>query len=164
MAEHPNKHIREAIKYALKKSWRLLKAGPRAHVWGQLFCPLARRGGCILSESSVRQGIRKTTPEGLAKRSTIVPMPEARATGAKMKRKKIYGFSLVLTAPALSADECDALYEAGCDDGTIVTRNRVTFIAFDRKADSLEQAIRSATADVRTAGFEIKRVEMPALV
>ena len=78
-----------------------------------------------------------------------------------MKRKKTYGFSVVLTAPALSAKECDALYEAGCDDGTIVTRNRVTFIAFDRKADSLEQAIRSATADVRAAGLEVERVEMP---
>ena len=81
-----------------------------------------------------------------------------------MKRKKTYGFSVVLTAPTLSAEECETLYEAGCDDGTIVTRNKVTFIAFDRKADSLEQAIRSATANVRAAGFEVERVEMPALV
>ena len=81
-----------------------------------------------------------------------------------MKRKKTYGFSVVLTTPVLSDEQCDALHEAGCDDGTIVTRNKVTFIAFDRKADSLEQAIRSATADVRAAGFEVKRVEMPALV
>jgi len=81
-----------------------------------------------------------------------------------MKRKKTYGFSMVLTASTLSAEECDALYEAGCDDGTIVTRNKVTYIAFDRKAESLEQAIRSATANVRAAGFEVKRVEIPALV
>jgi hypothetical protein len=80
-----------------------------------------------------------------------------------MKRKRTYVFSVVLTAPTLSPEECDALYEAGCDDGTIVTRKRVTFIAFDRKADSLEEAIRSATADVRAAGFDIKRVEMAAL-
>ena len=80
-----------------------------------------------------------------------------------MKRQKTYGFSVVLTASALSVDECDALYEAGCDDGTIVTRNKVTFIAFDRKAVSLEQAIRSATADVRAAGFEVERVEIHAL-
>jgi hypothetical protein len=81
-----------------------------------------------------------------------------------MKRKKTYGFSLILAVPSLSVEECEALYEAGCDDGTIVTRKGVTFIAFDRKGDSLEQAIRSATADVRAAGFEVKRVEMPALV
>jgi hypothetical protein len=71
---------------------------------------------------------------------------------------------VALTKASLSVAECDALYEAGCDDGTIVTRNRVTFIAFDRKAASLEEAIRSATADVRSAGFDVKRVEMPALV
>lgn len=81
-----------------------------------------------------------------------------------MKRKKTYAFSVVLTASALSTKECDALYEAGCNDGTIVTRDNATFIAFDRKADSLEQAIRSATANVRAAGFEVKRVEIPALV
>lgn len=81
-----------------------------------------------------------------------------------MKRKKTYGFSVVLTVPALSVDECDALYEAGCDDGTVVTRNRVTFIVFDRKAESLEKAARSATADVLAAGFEVKRVEMQASV
>jgi hypothetical protein len=81
-----------------------------------------------------------------------------------VKRKNTYGFSVVLTTPALSNEECEALYEAGCDDGTIVTRNKVTFIAFDRKADSLEQAIRSATANVRAAGLEVERVEMPALV
>ena len=81
-----------------------------------------------------------------------------------MKTKKTYSFSLVLTASVLSIEDCDAIYEAGCDDGTIVTRNRVAFIAFDRKANSLEEAIRSATANVRAAGFEVKRVEMPALV
>ncbi len=81
-----------------------------------------------------------------------------------MKRKKTYGFSVILAARTLRVEECEALYEAGCDDGTIVSRNRVTFIAFDRKADSLEEAIRSATADVRAAGFEVVRVEMPALV
>jgi hypothetical protein len=81
-----------------------------------------------------------------------------------MKRKKTYCFSVLLTAPALTPEECEALYEAGCDDGTIVTRNKVTFVAFDRKAASLEQAIRSAIADVRAAGLEVERVEMPALV
>jgi hypothetical protein len=81
-----------------------------------------------------------------------------------MKKKKTYGFSVVLTTPSLSENDCDALYEAGCDDGTIVSRNGITFIAFDRKASTLEKAIRSATADVRAAGFEITHVEMPALV
>lgn len=70
-----------------------------------------------------------------------------------------YEFSVVLAAGELSDADCDVLYEAGCDDGTVVTRSGVTWIAFDREADSLEEAIRSATAQVRAAGFEVARVE-----
>lgn len=77
---------------------------------------------------------------------------------------KTYGFSLILEAATITDEDCDALYDAGCDDGTIVTRNGVTHIAFDREAESLEAAIRSATADVRKAGFEVARIEMDALV
>jgi hypothetical protein len=83
--------------------------------------------------------------------------------GATNGKTKKYEFSVVLTASKISAKDCKALYEAGCDDGTIVTRNRVTFIAFDRKAASLEKAIRSAAANVRAAGFEVAHVELPAL-
>ena len=46
MADHPNKHIREAIKYALAKGWRLTKS--HGHVWGQLWCPEQSRDGCII--------------------------------------------------------------------------------------------------------------------
>ena len=77
---------------------------------------------------------------------------------------KIYEFSLVLAAAEVTDDNCDRLHEAGCDDGTVVTRDGVTHIAFDREAESLEEAIRSATAQVRVAGFEVARVEMDALV
>ena len=31
---HPNKHIRQAVRYAARKGWRVTKAGPRAHIWG----------------------------------------------------------------------------------------------------------------------------------
>jgi hypothetical protein len=73
MAEHPNKHIREAIEYAQKMGWRLLKAGPRAHVWGQLFCPFARRGGCIIRVFSTPRNPENML-EGSAKRPTVVPI------------------------------------------------------------------------------------------
>ena len=77
---------------------------------------------------------------------------------------KTYEFSVVLTAPELTNDDCDTLYEAGCDDGTVVTRDGITRVAFDREAVSLEEAIRSATAQVRAAGFQVTKVEMDALV
>lgn len=77
---------------------------------------------------------------------------------------KTYEFTIVLKAKDLTLDQCDALYEAGCDDGTIVTRNHTAHIAFDRESDSLEEAIRSASNEIRLAGFEIERVEMEAFV
>lgn len=76
---------------------------------------------------------------------------------------KTYGFCLVLTPPEVTDGECDALHEAGCDDGTVVTRSGVTYVAFDRQAESLEEAIRSAIAQVRAARFQVGRVETDGL-
>jgi len=46
MAQHPNKHIRAAVEYAVANGWTLRKAGPRAHIWGRLYCRLGTRNGC----------------------------------------------------------------------------------------------------------------------
>jgi len=74
---------------------------------------------------------------------------------------KKYDFTLVLSGSLeLTEDIADALFEAGCDDGTPGTCNGLFSIDFHRKANSLEQAIRSAIGDVRSAGFEVARVEM----
>jgi len=73
-----------------------------------------------------------------------------------------YSFDLILKQSHLSDAECDALYEAGCADATIVTRSGVTRLSFDRNATSLEEAIRTAAADTRRAGFTIVRVELEA--
>ena len=78
--------------------------------------------------------------------------------------KRTYAFYVVLAVGEVTNDDCDGLYEAGCDDGTVVTREGVTYVAFDREAGSLEEAIRSAATQVKTAGFELARVEMDALV
>ena len=46
MARHPNKHIREAIKYAEANGWNFTKASGRAHVFGVLWCRQGDRTGC----------------------------------------------------------------------------------------------------------------------
>ncbi|MGA2257664.1 MAG: hypothetical protein ABSG53_23635 [Thermoguttaceae bacterium] len=46
MNNHKNKHIRAAVNYALGHGWRLVLAGPRAHIRGKLYCPLHDRTGC----------------------------------------------------------------------------------------------------------------------
>ena len=34
MADHPDKHIRQAVRYAKSQGWIVEKAGGRAHIWG----------------------------------------------------------------------------------------------------------------------------------
>lgn len=46
MAEHPNKHIREAIRFAEQHGWRFEKANARAHISGTVYCAEASRTGC----------------------------------------------------------------------------------------------------------------------
>ena len=74
-----------------------------------------------------------------------------------------YEFSLILSGPLeLTEDLADSLFEAGCDDATPGTCNGVFSIDFHREADSLEAAIRSAIANVESAGYRVTRVEMEA--
>ena len=74
-----------------------------------------------------------------------------------------YEFTVILKgAPELTEDMADSLYEAGCDDGTPGTCNGVFSIDFHREADSLESALRSAIAHIKSAGYEVERVEINA--
>jgi hypothetical protein len=71
-----------------------------------------------------------------------------------------YEFSLILTQPEITDDDTDKLYEAGCDDASILTRDRVTRIQFDRHAANLDEALASAIENVERAGFAVARVEI----
>ena len=71
---------------------------------------------------------------------------------------KEHEFTLILTADP-DEEQADKLYGA-FDDGTISTIAGVPQIHFHREAASLEEAIHSAIGDVRSAGFDVQRVEM----
>jgi hypothetical protein len=71
---------------------------------------------------------------------------------------KDHEFTLVLVTDPDEA-QADKLYSV-VDDGTLVTTAGTPQILFHREAPSLEEAIRSAVGDVRSAGFEVARVEM----
>ena len=74
-----------------------------------------------------------------------------------------YDFTLILTESLeLTDDLADALFAAGCDDGTPGTCNGIFSIDFHHEAISLEEAIRSAIADVKNAGYKVVRVEIEA--
>ena len=71
-------------------------------------------------------------------------------------------FTLILSVEEVTDDQCNALYEAGCDNGTVSTSERVTRIDFCRDAPTLEEAIRSAIGNVNAARLQVARVEIEA--
>lgn len=76
---------------------------------------------------------------------------------------KTYEFDVVLKGVAEVTDElADALFAAGCDDGTPACCNGITWVHFDREAVSLEEAIRLALGQIRAGGFAVEKVELDA--
>ena len=75
---------------------------------------------------------------------------------------KEHEFTLVL-ATEPDEETADRLYGI-FDDGTISTVAGVSQIQFHRQADSLEEAMRSAITQVRSAGLEVANVEIEPAV
>lgn len=74
-----------------------------------------------------------------------------------------YHFSLVVSDRVeLSERIADALYSAGCADATPGTCQGILTLDFHREAPSLEEAIRTAIANVRSTGLDVARVEIDA--
>ena len=73
----------------------------------------------------------------------------------------IFDFKVVLDQTEIDEREADALY-ARCKDGTLITSEGVTYMDFDRQADSLDEAVRSAVSDIHAAGFHAVRIEIEA--
>lgn len=72
-----------------------------------------------------------------------------------------FSFTVFLSGVDVMTDEiAEALVSAGCDDGSPFSRLGQAGVDFDRRADSLADAIRSAVSDVRKAGFQVDRVEL----
>jgi len=73
---------------------------------------------------------------------------------------RTHDFTVVLTGiTEVTDDASNALYEAGCDDGSFASRDGIAFIMFHRHAPTLREAIDSAIVDVKRAGFGVLRVE-----
>ena len=60
----------------------------------------------------------------------------------------------------MTTDLADALFAAGCDDGHPWSSDGVAAITFNRDADSLISAVRSAISDVQKAGCVVRKVEI----
>ena len=70
-------------------------------------------------------------------------------------------FTAVLSGVDEISDElAEALYEAGCDDGTVGSSCGIAKVSFAREVPSLQEAIRSAIADIQQAGGVVDRVQI----
>jgi len=86
---------------------------------------------------------------------------------ATKQTNREHDFTLVLAGiPDLTEDVENALFEAGCGDGTISFRSGRIFVTFSRQAASLKDAVISAIGDVQKAniGADIIRVDPCTLV
>lgn len=72
-----------------------------------------------------------------------------------------YSFTLILEpTPEMSEELADALYESGCDDGSIGESGGTARIYFHRQASSLGEAIATAIRDVESTGCKVDRLEL----
>jgi len=95
------------------------------------------------------------------------PKKEVRLKAAAGVAPRIYSFSLVLQgASELTPEIADALYEAGCDDALVGSRDGVLFAEFDREASSSARAIISAIRQIESAGvgLTVVRIEPDEVV
>jgi hypothetical protein len=84
-----------------------------------------------------------------------------RALSTESNAMKTYEFDVILKGVCEATDEhADALCDAGCDDGTLVSRDGVAWVHFDRNASSLEEAIRTAMAQIKSADLAVLKVEL----
>jgi hypothetical protein len=73
----------------------------------------------------------------------------------------VYQFTAILSGhEQMTQEMAEALYVAGCDDGHPWSSEGLAAVTFDREAADLGEAIRSALADVRRAGFQVTEVRL----
>lgn len=73
-----------------------------------------------------------------------------------------YEFTLIFRgADLLSEENLDALFEAGCDDATFGEREKLQYAAFEREAENLAAAVKSAIVAIEAtvSGAQVVRVE-----
>ena len=76
---------------------------------------------------------------------------------------RTYEFDIILSnVTEVTDDQADALFAAGCDDGTPASCDGTAWVHFDREAPSLEVAICSAVAQVHAAGLVVLTTELDA--
>lgn len=69
-------------------------------------------------------------------------------------------FTLIIEGPDMQEEAIiNALFENGCDDGTIGRSGGIQFIVFDREAASFVEAVQSAVDDIEcVSGLKVVQI------
>ena len=147
---HPDKEIDAAVKHALGKGWILTKAS--GHAWGILRCPITTTSADVANFVRCPYGARQG-----ARATTRAPCEKGWMAASTMGTKTMSEYEFTLTFSLPGEDDnpeqyLDALYESGCDDAVLGTGQPGTIgLDFVREAESAEDAVRSAIANVEAA-------------
>jgi len=80
------------------------------------------------------------------------------------EKKQIHRFTLILSGLSRLSDKLENnLYDAGCNDALLGTRDGVVYLDFDREAPSFREAVSSAIGDVNKAGYEVVETNEEAI-
>jgi hypothetical protein len=72
---------------------------------------------------------------------------------------KAHAFAIYVAGIDQDGDYEEGLWDAGCGDATIVVRDGVMHLDFEREAQAFSDAVGSAMHDIERAGGRILRVE-----
>lgn len=76
-----------------------------------------------------------------------------------------FEFSIIASGLDPEADDFESrFFDAGCDDATVAFQKGHIIVDFAREAESMDDAITSAMANVRAAGAQVDRIEPDPLV
>ena len=144
MNNHKNKHIREAVDYALEQGWRLVIAGPRRMPGGVCFARKAI-APVVKSRFTPPHGTRKIMLDGSG--DTLI-LARTQRDDKKEHSMKCYEFIVILRGlDVIDEDLADKLFEAGCDDGSpfSLAASLVSALAARRNHSRRPSARRSPT-------------------
>ena len=160
VARCPKKDVENALAQLEEAGWTIAIASS-GHRWGLAKCGESSRAGCQMSIWS--------TP---ATQVNTLDSSCISCSGAPTNRPRrvadlpVFTFTLIVEGPDIQAAEIvDALQEAGCDDALAGRSNGVQYLDFDRKAESVGEAVTSAVADVESVeGLSVARIAGAGLV
>ena len=127
-----------------------LEAGVASPYGRLLVIPFATQGKSVLGLSPVLTN--RIEPMATA---TTQHRPET------LEVQECYEFTLILSGFDELTDEiANSLFEAGCDDAVLGIHAGSPYLSFDREADSLEDAIKTAIQDVQSCKVPIEIVRV----